>query len=269
MKKSKNLRKILLIVVAAIVILVASLFSLWFHYANKYNLIKEYSYDGNKDVYILGTLGKHHFNRFNNYSFENLCDAIDNINPDLILITARQDHYDLHSIIDGDIDMCVAYAKCLQNNIPVNMVDWWMLDNIYPEEQTTNLRDDNIFIKICRIMKNIQPNTKVLIITGTKHFYELTPRFEVAGWKKLKIEDKGKIFKSNRGDGQSFEYPPLASKIWRDRAYFYAYTFPNRIKNYESLCEQKKKKYLNADHSKFYRKQIKYCRYLIENKLYK
>ena len=269
MIKSKNLRRVVYVVVGLIVITLAMLFSLWFHYANKYNLVREYIYDGHKDVYILGSIDKKHFSRFNNYSFEDLCNAITNINPDLVIITCRKDHYDSHSVIDGDIATCVSYAKCLEQDIPVKMVDWWMIDDSYPENATNELQDDNMFIQISRILKQVKPNTKTLFITDSHHFHQQATRFEVAGMKRNKLNDKSSIFKSHLEDGQKFTYPPLASKTWRDRVYFYAYTLSARLKAEQNLTGPLKDKYIDSDHEKFYKEEIKYCKYFINNRLYR
>ena len=265
----KTVKRTLIIALSTFVVLLGVLFSLWFHYANKYNLLREYTYDGHKDVYILGTIDNAHFNRFLGYSFEDVCNVIDNLDPDLIMITAREDHYRLHGIIDGPIDMSVAYAKAIDNEIPVKMVDWWMIDDIYPEDASTNLRDDNIYIKISRNLKNAKPNEKILIITGVKHFYEQIARFEVGNLAQQKINNKKDLFKSPRERGVPFTYPPLTSKSWRDRVYFYAYTLPTKLKHQEHLNGKLKQKYTEANHDKFYRKVIKYCKLFLDNDLYK
>lgn len=266
MQKKKLLKLFASIFIPLILICSGMAIYMWYHYSNKLNLLEKYTVDGTKEVYVLGTIGKKHFSRINNYSMEDLLSAIENINPDLVMITAREDHYINYNVIDGEIDACVAYSYCRHNDIPIKMVDWWIIDNIYPQMATTNLRDDNIFIKVSRTLREISPNSKILLITNSESFHEQVARFKVAGYRKTDIEDISSYFKQTE---EEFHFPPLSSKIWRDRSYFYAYVLPRLIKENTELFDSIKEKYLSTDHDKFYRSQIEYCKYLNNDILYK
>ena len=266
MQQNKVLKRVLIILIPVLVISFGVTFYLWYHYANKNNLFEKYTVDNSKEVYILGTIDKKHFNRIYNYSMEDMLSVIYNVNPDVVMIDARADHYIKHGIVDGTIDMCVAYSYCYEHKIPMEMVDWWMVDNIYPRNATTNLRDDNIFIKVSRKVKNMPSGSKILVISGSDHFHEQVARFNVSGYKHTKIENKKDYFKP---ENEVFKFPPLASKVWKDRTYFYAYTFPNTIKETMEIHDNIKNKFINANHDKFYRRNIKYCKYLNNDILYK
>lgn len=266
MHRKKIVVKIICIVVPVLLIVGVLSFFKWNRFYNKSNLINKYLVDNTKEVYVLGTIGKKHFDKVKNYSMEDLLSAIENIDPDLVLIDAREDHFKDNGIIDGDIDMCVTYSYCFEHDIPIEMVDWWVIDNIYPVTSTTNLRDDNIFIKINRRLKSVEPNSRTLVVCNSSHVYNQLSRFNVSGYRHQKIQDKKKYFVSKH---EEFDFPLLASKIWKDRLYFYAYTFPKLLEDNEFLDDKVKNKFLNADHDSFYRKGIKYCTYLNNDILYK
>lgn len=266
MQHKKIIKILITIFVPVIFIIFGVLFYTWNIYYNKTNLLKKYVVDNSKEVYILGSIGKKHFSRLNSYSMEDLLSAMDNINPDIVLLTARVDHYKDFGIIDGDIDTCVAYSYCLDKNIPAKLIDWWIIDNTKPDYITAALRDDNIFIKISRTLREISSSARILIITGSDHFYQQTDRFDVAGYKEEEISNIKDYF-CNAND--SFTYPPLASKIWKDRTYFYAFIFPRLIKENDDLFDSVKSKYINIDHDKCYTSNVKLCKYLNNNILYK
>lgn len=266
MQRKKSIKIFVTIFIFVILIVSGVLFYIWNVNYNKKNLIHKYIVDNTKEVYILGSIGKKHFNKCYGYSMEDLLSAMHNINPDIVLLTAREDHLRNFGIVDGDIDTCVAYSYCLEHNMPVNFINWWIIDNIYPDFATTNLQDDNIFIRISRNMREVAPGTKVLVITNSENFHEQTARFYIAGYKKEKLSNVKNYFKN---DNEEFTYPPLASKIWKDRTYFYAFVFPRLVKEREGLFDSVKLKYMNADHNKFYTDQVKFCKYLNSNTLYK
>lgn len=265
MERKKFIKTLIFIIVPVVTVVIGIVVYSWNHYANKNNLFKKFIVDNTKSVYILGTIDKHHFNRINNYSMEDMLAVIENIQPDLVMIDARKDNYEKYNVIDGDIDMCVAFSYCFDHSIPVELVDWWVVDNIYPMTATTNLRDDNIFIKISRKLKSVPPASKTLIICGADHFYEQVARFSVANFKEQEIENKDSYFSSKE---ESFHYPKLAAKLWKDRAYFYSYSFPLILENDKDLFPAVKEKILNKNFDRYYREQMSYCKYLINDTLY-
>lgn len=238
----------------------------WNRYSNKKHLLRKYTTENNKELYILGTIGKKHFNKVNNYSMNDMLNVIENINPDLAMVQARESHFIRYGIFDGDIDACVSYCFCDEKQIPTKFINWWIVDNIYPEQSTTNLQDDNIFLKISRNVKNAEPGARLLVIINSHNFYEITNRLEVAGYKRTPINNKSDYFK---GDGEKFQFPAIVAMTWRDRTYYYAYLFPEELKLWKDLSEEKKKKYADANHDKFYLREVKYCKYLNNDILYK
>lgn len=266
MQKKKIVKTVLLILILVILVSCGGIYLHWNRFANKNTLFKKFVVENNKEVYMLGTLGKKHFNKIYNYSMDNMISVIENLNPDLAMIQARSDHYYRFGIIDGNIDACVAYSFCAENDIPTNLIDWWIIDNIYPHEATTNLRDDNIFIKISRNIKDAAPNSKLLVVIDSSNFYEQLNRFKVAGYKELPIEDKNSYFV---GSAEKFKFPAVVAKSWRDRTYFFAYNFPSELRNTKGLEESIIKKFEASDHDKFYLKEIQYCKYLNNDILFK
>ena len=266
MQRKKNIKMLLAVFIPLILITCCILFYIWNTYYNKSNLLKKYIVDNSREVYILGTAGKKHFNRIYNYSMEDILSAIENVNPDIVLLTAGEENYKNFGIIDGDIDICVSYSYCFDNNIPVKFIDWCIVDNSSQEDIAADLRDDNIFIKISRILRELSSDKRIMIITGGKHFYEQAARFDIDGYKKEELINTRDYFKNNK---ENFSYPSLASKIWKDRTYFYAFIFPRLLQENNELFDSVKSKYIDADHDKFYVKQIEYCKFLNNNILYK
>ena len=265
MKKKKILKTVLVILISVIIICGTCTFLHWNHFSNKNILFQKYRAD-NKDVYVLGTIGKNHFKKAYNYSMKNMLSVIENVKPDLCLLQGREDHYIDYGIVDGNIDASVAYSYCFENKIPFCFIDWWIIDNIYPEEATTNLRDDNIFIRVSRQIKDAKPGSKILLLIDSQQFYEITSRFKVAGYKQLEIENKPSYFEGKEG---KFQFPAVVAKTWRDRNYFFAYNFPTEVSNLKDLDEDIKNKFKYADHDKFYLREIEYCKYLNNDILFK
>lgn len=77
----------------------------------------------------MGIFHSEHFKRYANYSIEEMTNAINNIEPDLVFIEARESSFTEYGVVDGPVDMCVAYCYCLYNNIFVEMTDYWKIDN--------------------------------------------------------------------------------------------------------------------------------------------
>ena len=45
--------------------------------------------------------------------------AIENIDPDVVFIEAREENYNRYGVVDGPVDMCIAYCYCHDNDISV------------------------------------------------------------------------------------------------------------------------------------------------------
>lgn len=81
------MKKKILIVLIVMVIFIFVGFSIWyFKYIYKYNQIAKFINENNQDIYFLGTYHGEHFNRFLNYSMQDIAMCIKNINPDIVLI---------------------------------------------------------------------------------------------------------------------------------------------------------------------------------------
>lgn len=265
MQRKKVIKTVLIILIPVIILSFVVSFFNWDRNYNKNKLLQKYIVD-NKEFYILGTIEKKHFNKIYNYSMKDMLGVIETIKPDLAMIEAREDHYIRYGIVDGKIDACVAYSYCFENKIPVSFVNWWIIDNIYPANATTNLQDDNIFIKVSRNIKESAPGSRLLLLIDSSHFYEMTNRFEIAGFKRVPIENKSEYF---HVENEKFKFPAVVAKTWRDRNYFFSYNFPTEVKNQKDLNQSVKDKFLNADHDKFYLQEIEYCKYLNNDILYK
>lgn len=266
MQKKKIVKTVSILLGITLVLIGTFTFLHWNHHYNKNTLFRKYIAENNKEVYVLGTIGKKHFNKIKHYSMDNMLSVIENLNPDIAMIQARSDHYFRDGIFDGNIDACVAYAYCAENHISTALVDWWIIDNIYPDEATTNLRDDNIFIKVTRTIKEAPANSTLLLVLDSSNFYEQIDRFNIYGYKQVPIENKEDYFHGNEA---KFKFPAVVAKTWRDRTYFYAYNFPTEIKNTKGLRQDIIDKFQDKDHDKFYLEEIQYCKYLNNDILFK
>lgn len=265
MEKKHCIRIFFCIIISVVVLSIGCGYLYWNKNLNKNNLLKKYTVDGSKEVYLLGTIGKKHFNKFNCYSMANMVSVIENVKPDSVLIQARDSHHKRFGIIDGEIDACVAYGYCFEQGIDTDFIDWWVIDNIYPQEATTNLRADNIFIKINRLIHDAPKNSKLLVLIDSKNFYEIIDRFEVSNYKETQIEDLKSYFS---GVEKKFEFPVIVTKIWRDRTYYYSYLFVEELRNTKDLDPKIIDKYDKVHHDKFYLDEIKYCKFLNNNILF-
>lgn len=100
--------------------------------------------DDSQEIYLMGTFHAEHFKRYANYSMEEMIAAIDHIEPDAVFIEARESSYIEYGMVDGPVDMCVAYCYCMDNGIPVEMIDYWKIDNDFKGNTTTDERNDRI-----------------------------------------------------------------------------------------------------------------------------
>lgn len=266
MQKKKFIKPILYIVISLLFIASTVYVLGWNRNINKNSLFKKYIIENDKEIYVLGTIGKKHFKKINNYSMDDMLSVIENVNPELVMIQARDDHYLRYGIIDGNIDACVAYSFCAENEIVTSLIDWWVIDNNYAKSSSLNLRDDNIFIRASRNIKEAPPKSKILIILSSYNFYEQIERFKIAGYKEVEIENKNQYF---NGKNEKFKFPAIVAKSWRDRTYYFAYSFPTEVKNTKGIKQEIVDKFINANHDKFYLEEIQYCKYLNNDILFK
>ncbi len=264
-KKSKIRNIILIILAAALVLAVVVLGVLWNRYLNKNSLIAKYKTSQGQELYLLGTLHENHFNKWIHYSMEDILSVVKNVKPDVVFIESREEYFEDYGVMDGPIDMAVVYSYCIDNDIPVEMVDWWVVDNDYQSDTTNRKRDDMIFANIDNKLKAIDIDTKVLVICGAGHFYEQSERFLNNGFEKQKIENRAAYFD---GKDKKFKYPSSVEDIWEKRAYFYAYTYPEIVRQDETLEYGIKSQFTEGNHDSFYNQQLKYCELFSNNELY-
>ena len=114
------MKKKILIAVSVILILCIGFAAFWyFTYLYKYNQIVEFRNDRDQDIYMLGTYHSQHFNKSMGYSMADIVNCIKNVDPDVVLIEAREETFDRYGAIDGPIDMILAYSYCVQEGIDV------------------------------------------------------------------------------------------------------------------------------------------------------
>lgn len=264
--KTKWKKSIIFRIILAVLIVVVIIFgSLWNRYINKNSLISLYKAPSGQEVYLLGTFHSMHFNKWVNYSMEDLLNVVENLQPDIIFIEAREETFEEWGVVDGPIDMALIYAYSKDNNIPVEMIDWWVVDNDSKANTTNDKRDDMIFSKIKTKLDLINSDLKVLVVCGSGHFYQQSKRFAKNYFERLKLGKKANYFTSN---GRIFSYPTSVQSVWEKRSYFYAYTHPALIKQNESLSDEIKKQFISEDPAAFYRSQLRYNELFSNDLLY-
>ena len=265
-KKSKIVKKIFigLSIILIVAIVVSGLW--WNRYLNKNSLIKKFETTQKQEVYLLGTFHGDHFNKWLNYSMEDLLSVVQNVHPDVVFLEAREQYFKDYGVVDGPIDMCVAYSYCTDNDIPVEMIDWWVVDNDFQAGTTNNKRDDMISANIYNKLNTLPENSKILVICGGGHLYEQTKRFLNKGFEQKKIQNKATYFESR---DMGFKYPVGVEAVWEQHAYFYAYTYPDIVAQDNTLNEEIKAEFTEGNHDAFYKQQLKYCDLFSKNELYR
>jgi len=266
-KKKTKIRSTILNAVALILIVaVVVLLLLWNRYLNKNSLLEKFTTTQEQEVYLLGTFHENHFNKWLNYSMEDILSVVENLQPDVVFVEAREKYFTDYRVMDGPIDMAVVYSYCKDNDIPVEMVDWWVVDNSYKSNTTNDKRDDMIFANIDSKLMTINTDTKILVVCGAGHYYEQAKRFLNNGFEKQKIKNKSTYFDSHVTE---FEYPLSLEDVWEKRAYFYAYTYPEVVGQDNTLDDDIKAEFTEGNHDAFYNQQQKYCEFFSKNELFK
>jgi len=228
---------------------------LWNRYLNKNSLLRHYEAPGKQDIFLLGTLHENHFNRWFNYSMEDVLSVVANVSPDVVFIEAREDIFREYAVVDGPVDMAVLYSYCVDHGLAIELIDWWVVDNDFRSNSTDNRRDDHIFENIESCLSEYDEDTTVLVVCGAGHFYEQASRMKGAGFERVSIDRPLNYFD---GDGE-FAYPDSIEKVWEARAFFYAYTYPEVIAQTPGLDEEIKAEFTEGNHDGFYAEQMKYC----------
>ncbi len=264
-KKSKIVKKVLIglsiVFIAAVIVLVL----LWNRHLNKNSLLKNFETTQNQEVYLLGTFHENHFNKWLYYSMEDLLNVVQNVQPDVVFLEAREQYFKAYGVVDGPIDISVVYSYCTDNDIPVEMIDWWVVDNDFQSGTTNDKRDDMMFTNINSKLET-SVDSKILVVCGAGHFYEQTERFLDNGFEQREIQNKAAYFNDRE---KGFKYPAGVEAVWERRAYFYAYTYPGVIGQDNTLDEDIKSEFTKGDHDAFYQQQLEYCDLFSKNELYR
>jgi hypothetical protein len=265
-KKSKIVKKIFIgfSIILIVAIVVSGLW--WNKYLNKNSLLNKFEITQKQEVYLLGAFHDYHFNKWLNYSMEDLLSVVQKVNPDVVFLEAREQSFKDYGVVDGPVDMCVVYSYCTDNDIPVEMIDWWVVDNDFQANTTNDKRDDMIFANINNNLNTLPENSKILVICGGGHFYKQTKRFLNNGFEQKKIQNKKTYFESQ---DENFKYPASAEDVWEQRAYFYAYTYPDIVEQDNTLDKNIKLEFTGGDHDAFYKHQMEYCELFSKNELYR
>ncbi len=254
MKKHPKLKQ-MIICVAVILGILLILATVLYIKLKSFTVKKLQSATG-QEVYLMGTFHKDHYDSLANYSVEEMLNAIENIDPDVVFIEAREESYEQYGVVDGPIDMCIAYCYCQDHDMPVEMVDYWIVDNDhYKQNTTTDDRDDHIHQRIMEKL-GLYENKKVLVICGFGHLYPQVGRLSDDGFKKAKITKISRLFK---GNGKEFAYPSGICDIWEKRARFYANTYPESIQADETINDEVKAQWPVDENNVFYDSQMEYC----------
>ena len=257
-KKKKRIVTLSIIITLVILVVVALYVNL------KVFTVKKVLMADEQEVYIMGTFHTEHFKRYANYSIEEMINAVKNIEPDVVFIEARENSYTEYGVVDGPIDMCIAYSYCSDNNIPVEMIDHWEITNDSKTNTTTEERDDRIHNNIMEKLADYE-SKRILVICGFGHLSAQTERLMEAGGQKQYISHKSGLFK---GEKEKFVYPSELCNVWEERVLFYAHTVPQLVQKNEALNEETKAKWPEDVDGAFYNWQMKYCNLFEGNNLY-
>lgn len=261
----KGIVKKVLKIIAAMLVIVFALATVIYINIKNYTVKRMQTADG-QEIYLMGTFHKDHFDSLSNYSIEEMLNAIENVDPDVVFIEAREESYEHYGVVDGPVDMCIAYCYCQDNDIPIEMVDYWKVDNDnYKQNTTTDDRDDHIHQRIMEKL-GLYENKKVLVICGFGHLYPQVNRLSDDGFEKKKIHNVSRLFKSN---GKEFEYPSMICDVWEKRTLFYANTYPESIQADETINDEVKSQWPVDENHVFYDSQIEYCDLFRANQLYR
>ena len=257
-KKKKRIVTLSIIITLVILVVVALYVNL------KVFTVKKVLMADEQEVYIMGTFHTEHFERYANYSIEEMINAVKNIEPDVVFIEARENSYTEYGVVDGPIDMCIAYSYCSDNNIPVEMIDHWEITNDSKTNTTTEERDDQIHNNIMEKLADYE-SKRILVICGFGHLSAQTERLMEVGGQKQYISHKSGLFK---GEKEKFVYPGELCDVWEERVLFYAHTVPQLVQKNGALNEETKAKWPEDVDGAFYNWQMKYCNLFEGNNLY-
>jgi len=195
--------------------------------AYKEDVLACYDAEG-KIVYTLGTRHQKHFYPQCEYSLQDIQSVIENVNPDYVFIECREEIFDTYQALDGPQEFQFIYAYCIDHNISVELIDWYLTDNetITKTNSTSDERDNKIFYNIYDKMHQVKDGETVLICYGDMHFYYQQPRMERAGWEKIELEDTKQFFVSKQ---EGFLYPESMLQIVQNCIDYYGDEFMEEV----------------------------------------
>lgn len=238
-----RMKKKILILVSALLILCIGFVAFWyFTYLDKYNQVVEFRNEKEQDIYMLGTYHSQHFNKYMNYSMADIVNSIRNVDPDVVLIESREDTFNEYGVVDGPIDMILAYSYCVQERIDVGMIDYWKIDNSTGPNTTDKNRDDIIHSNILDKLDSIEDGKRVMIICGDTHLHEQTKRFKAEGYEWISIQDRRGLFEP-QGE---FKYPAMMSAVIEDKINYLSTTEIDEI-NDNVTDDAVREEWLDAD----------------------
>ncbi|NLG04219.1 MAG: hypothetical protein GX567_10380 [Clostridia bacterium] len=101
MKSKIEWKKAIIIASTILILFLIAVISLYANLKN-FTLNKVLMTDG-QEVYLMGTFHKEHFEHYANYSIEELISAVNHIDPDVILIEAREENFLKYGVIGKSI----------------------------------------------------------------------------------------------------------------------------------------------------------------------
>lgn len=261
--KQWSKRKKAAIAVAVVLLLLLSAALILYANLKNFTVKRVFMPDG-REIYLMGTFHSEHFERYANYSMEEMLNAVKNIAPDAVWIEARERFFAEYGVVDGPVDMCAAYCYCRENRIPVEMIDFWEVDNDYRANTTTSDRDDQIHANIMEKLP-LYEGKRILVICGFGHLGAQTERLIAEGGKTAAVEGLSTLF---RGDGSDFSYPDGLCEVWEDRVRFYAHTYPRMIQEDDTLTAETKAMWREDENGAFYDQQTECCELFRSDRLY-
>lgn len=169
------------------------------------------------ELYCLGTIHGAHFSN-KEYTLRHLQNIIENVKPDYIFIESREDTYQKYGVLDGPMEMRFLFAYGREHNIPVEMIDYWYIDDEFPKLQNSTWpeRDKEMMKNIQKKLKTVKEGEKVLLCFGTAHYYYEVPKFEKMGFKERPIKNKADYLKGP----QDFKYPKTLAQDLKNYIYY-------------------------------------------------
>ena len=205
-----------------------------------FDMLCLYETKDNKRVYSMGTMHSIYGSIELGYSFADLIDTIDMIQPDMILLETHDDSFQKYGAIDGPAEMLFTCGYAQTKGIPVYGIDYWELDNdiLNNINTTNNNRDNQMFYNIYDKVVEAKENSTIFVIFGGEHFYNAIPRMELVGWERKEL-DTSEYYKHI--ERESYQYPEKIQSVVQNTINYYETEYVEKIKasiTEEAVCEQ-------------------------------